>query len=153
MSSGSRPSGRKLTAHIVALPCACATLRRTTRLATQLYEEALRPTGITGPQFTLLQALKMAPGISQKQLGTILGMDSTTLTRSLSLLHKHGWIASEPGTDRRALRLSLTKAGGKEYDQVLPYWQSAQKRLKQILGNRNWKKMMDAMVQAAELLQ
>src|SRR5262249_37668780 len=98
---------------LVKLPCACATLRRTARLVSQLYEEALRTTGVGGPQFTLLQALKLAPGISQKELGEILGIDSTTLTRTLALLRKRGWLSAEPGTDRRALRLGLTKTGDK----------------------------------------
>lgn len=137
---------------MVRLPCACATLRRTARLVTQLYEEALRPTGVGGPQFTLLQALKLAPGVSQRQLGEILGIDSTTLTRTLALLRKRGWLRAESGTDRRALRLGLTKAGEKEYARVLPYWQSAQKRLKQALGDSNWNRMMDAVEHTAAVI-
>lgn len=137
---------------MVRLPCACANLRRTARLVTQLYEESLRPTGVTGPQFTLLQALTQAPGVSQKRLGSILGMDSTTLTRTLALLRKHGWLKSETGADRRALRLSLTRAGEKEYERVLPYWQSAQKRLQRALGETEYGKMVDALVHAAEVI-
>ena len=135
------------------LPCASASLRRAARLVTQLYEEVLRPTGVGGPQFTLLQVLKLAPGVSQKQLGEILGIDSTTLTRTLALLRKRGWLSAEPREDRRALRLGLTKAGENEYERVLPYWQQAQKRLKQALGNSNWKKMMDAVEHTAEAIQ
>jgi DNA-binding MarR family transcriptional regulator len=138
---------------MVTLPCACANLRRTARLVTQLYEEALRPAAISAPQFTLLQTLKLAPGISQKQLAEILGMDSTTLSRTLSLLRKRGWVHAASAADRRALRLGLTKGGEKEYERALPYWQSAQKRLKQALGEPNWNKMVDAVVHAAEAIQ
>lgn len=151
MNSDSPQSRRKGT--IVRLPCACANLRRAARLVTQLYEEALRPTGTTGPQFTLLQALKLAPGISQKQMAEILGMDSTTLTRTLALLRKRGWLSAKPAADRRALRLGLTKAGEKEYERVLPYWQSAQKRFKQALGDQDWNNMIDAVVHTAEVIQ
>lgn len=153
MGLKSQQPGRKGATTIVRLPCACATLRRTTRLVTQMYDDAVRPTGVTGPQFTLLQALKLAPGISQNQMGEILGIDSTTLTRSLALLRKHGWVRSEPGDDRRAWRLSLTKAGEKEYERVIPYWQAAQKRLKQALGERNWNEMLQIAEYAAEVLQ
>lgn len=134
---------------MVRLPCACANLRRTARLVTQLYEQALRPTGVTGPQFTLLQSLKLAPAISQKQLAELLGIDSTTLTRTLALLRKRGWINAQPGVDRRALRLRLTAAGEREYERALPHWQSAQKRLKQALGEPNWNNLVDALVQTA----
>jgi hypothetical protein len=44
------------------LPCACANLRRVVRMVTQLYDDALRPTGLRAIQFTLLQALNLAPG-------------------------------------------------------------------------------------------
>jgi len=152
MDSGSRKSQRHDASKVVHLPCACATLRRTARLVSQMYEEAIRPTGVTGPQFTLLQALKFAPGLSQNQLANVLGMDSTTLTRSLALLRKQGWIRSTPGSDRRALRLSLTHAGEKQYDRVLPYWESAQKRLKRALGDRNWNQLLAALVHTTELL-
>jgi len=106
---------------VVRLPCASANLRRAARVVTQFYEEALRPTGMRSTQFTLLQALTHAPGISQKQLAELLGMDSTTLTRTLALLRKRGWLTSTAGDDRRELRLALTLAGRREYKQALPY--------------------------------
>ena len=111
------------------------------------------PAGITGPQFTLLQVLKLAPGISQKQMAEILGMDSTTLTRTLALVRKRGWLSSQPASDRRALRLGLTKAGEREFERVLPYWQSAQKRFKHALGERKWQGLIATVVDAAEALQ
>jgi DNA-binding MarR family transcriptional regulator len=111
------------------------------------------PEGITGPQFTLLQVLRLAPGISQKQMAEILGTDSTTLTRTLALLEKRGWLSSEPAADRRALRLGLTKAGEREYARVLPYWQAAQKRLKRALGEAKWNGLIEALVQTVEAVQ
>jgi DNA-binding MarR family transcriptional regulator len=135
---------------MVRLPCACANLRRTARLVTQLYEQALRPAGITGPQFTLLQALSVARGARQKQLAEILGIDSTTLTRNLALLEKRGWLRAEQATDRRAMRLGLTAAGERKYQQALPYWQSAQKQLKRALGATKWHQLLDALVDSAQ---
>ena len=41
----------------------------------------------------------------------------------------------------------------KRYQQALPYWQSAQKHLKQVLGEPNWNKMVDAVVHTAEAVQ
>jgi DNA-binding MarR family transcriptional regulator len=143
----------KTKSEVVRLPCACANLRRAARLVSQLYEEAIRPTGVTGPQFTLLQALKIGRGISQKQLGEILGIDSTTLTRTLALLEKRGWLSAEPAEDRRALRLGLTKAGEREYERVLPYWQSAQKKFKHALGEEKWNGLIEALVGTVEAVR
>ena len=152
-SMAAQAQSTKKTSRVITLPCACANLRRATRLVTQLYEDALRPAGITGPQFTLLQALKLAPGISQKQLGEMLGTDSTTLTRTLAPMRKRGWLDSRPASDRRALRLGLSKSGERKYEMTLPYWQAAQKRLKQALGETRWKGLIDAAVNAVEAVQ
>ena len=138
---------------VVTLPCACANLRRTARLVSRLYEEALRPSGVGGPQFTLLQALKRAPGLSQKQIAELLGIDSTTLTRTLALLRKRGWVSATAGSDRRFLRFTLNKSGEKQYERALPYWESAQKRFQQALGEPHWTKLVDALVNTTEALQ
>lgn len=136
----------------VRLPCACANLRRADRVVTQFYDAALRPSGLRATQFTLLQALTHAPGISQKQLSGLLEIDSTTLTRTLAPLRRKGWLHAKAGTDRRELRLSLTAAGRREYQRGLPYWEKAQNRLQQALGPQNWNRLLDAAVRTAGLV-
>src|SRR5260370_15546270 len=128
----------------IRLPCTCANLRRAARVVTQFYDSVLRPSGLRITQFTTLQALNRAPGISQKQLAELLGIDSTTLTRTLALLRRKGWLRSEAGTDRRELRIFLTPAGRREYARVLPYWESAQKRPRKALGATNWNQVIKA---------
>jgi DNA-binding MarR family transcriptional regulator len=136
----------------VRLPCACANLRKAARMATQFYDAALRPSRMRVTQFTLLQALHHAPGVAQKQLADLLGSDSTTLTRTLALLRRKRWLRSERATDRRELRLYLTAAGQREYERVLPFWQSAQRRLRRALGEENWLEVMNAAVRTAGLM-
>lgn len=144
----SAATGRK---GIIALPCACASLRRAARIVTQRYEHQILPTGLKATQFTLLQALTLAPNISQGRLGDVLGLDSTTLTRTLALLRKEGWVQAEPGEDRREVRLTLTGEGKRKYQSALPYWQSAQKQLRKALGEAGWKQIMEATMRAAKV--
>lgn len=118
-------------------------------MVTQFYDSVLRPSGLRATQFTLLQALNHAPRISQNQLAELLGMDSTTLTRTLAFLHRKGWLRSETGNDRRKLQLFLSPAGHREYKRVFPYWQRAQKRLRQALGEANWNQAINAAVLTA----
>jgi DNA-binding MarR family transcriptional regulator len=113
----------------------CANLRRTCRALTQLYEDALRPAGLRGTQFTILQAFSIAGEVTQRQLGWILAMDSTTLTRTLTIMSRNGWIAKQRGEDRREWRLRLSKAGGAKFKEALPYWEKAQKDLRRELGD------------------
>ena len=117
-----------------ALPCMCASLRRTSRALTQLYEDALRPTGLRGTQFTILQTLSLAGEVTQGQLGQILVMDSTTLTRTLNIMSRHGWITKRRGEDRREWRMRLSRAGETQFKQALPHWEKAQTRLRRQLG-------------------
>lgn len=116
------------------LPCMCASLRRASRAITQLYEDALRPTGLRGTQFTVLQTLSLAGEVTQGDLGRILVMDSTTLTRTLTIMGRHGWIAKRRGEDRREWRMRLSKAGETQFKQALPHWEKAQARLRRQLG-------------------
>ena len=118
-----------------SLPCMCASLRRASRALTQLYEEALRPTGLRATQFTILQTLSLADEVTQGKLGQILAMDSTTLTRTLSTMARHGWIAKRRGEDRREWRMRLSKAGEIQFKQALPHWEKAQTQLRRQLGD------------------
>jgi DNA-binding MarR family transcriptional regulator len=133
----------------VQLPCACASIRRAARAVTQFYDDGLRPSGLRATQFTLLQALHLAPEISQKQLAELLASDSTTLTRTLAHLRRKGWIRSDAGEDRREIRLRLTAAGQREYERVLPYWQSTQKRLRRAWGPAVFDGVMGVSLRAA----
>ena len=124
------------------LPCMCATLRRCARAMTQHYEDALRPWGLRGTQFTILQALELAGEVSQGELGKILAMDSTTLTRTLEIMARQGWVTKRSGRDRRERRLRLAKAGQLQLKRALPAWQRVQSRLRQRLGEEFWGRLM-----------
>jgi len=144
-----KPDDNSCAEPAVRLPCMCADLRRAARIVTQFYDDVLRPTGLRITQFTLLQALHEAPEISQKQLADILAIDSTTLTRTLAHLRWKRWLRAVPGTDRREIRLSLTAAGLREYKSVLPYWQSAQTRLKRAWGDESCNEAMNVAMRIA----
>ena len=126
-----------------ALPCMCASLRRASRVLTQHYDTALRPLGLRATQFTLLQALSQAGEVSQGTLGEILAIDSTTLTRTLAIMGRRGWIASRSGDDRRERWLSLSVAGRAEFKRALPHWEKVQRELRVRLGNQRWNKLLN----------
>ena len=130
------------TTPVPDLPCLCANLRRAARALTQIYDEALRPVGLRGPQFTILQTLSIAGEITQGRMAQILAIDSTTLTRTLAIMERQGWIARREGEDRREWRIQLSKAGRSKFERALPYWQKAQALIKKKLGERAWSDAM-----------
>ncbi|HEV2279530.1 MAG TPA: MarR family winged helix-turn-helix transcriptional regulator [Acidobacteriaceae bacterium] len=128
---------------IPALPCMCASFRRASRALTQRYDEAMRPLGLTGTQFTILQVLTLTGEIPQGKLGEILAMDSTTLTRTLKIISRHGWIATRRGKDRRERWLRLSPSGEAEFRRARPHWERAQEQTRAQLGDKRWKTLMN----------
>ena len=130
-----------------ALPCACANLRRASRAVTRLYDEELRTSGLKPTQFTLLMALDTAGETTQGDLGQILALDSTTLTRTLAPLLRRGSIRAVQGRDRRERHLSLTAEGRQRFNRARPYWERAQRRLKGSLGQSTWEQLGEILAQ------
>jgi DNA-binding MarR family transcriptional regulator len=127
---------------LLSLPCLSGSLRRTSRALTQLYEKKLRPLGLRATQLTILQVLWRAGEMSQGQLGEMLAMDSTTLTRTLKIMGRQGWIVERRGEDRRERWLRLAKAGETQLNRALPAWERVQSRLRRQVGRRAWKDLL-----------
>jgi DNA-binding MarR family transcriptional regulator len=136
-----------------ALPCLCSSVRRASRALTQRYEQTLRPFGLRATQFTILQVLAIAGEVPQGQLGEMLAMDSTTLTRTLQIIINQGWVAERRGgevrpgenppqkEDRRQRWLHLAPAGKAQLDRALPAWKKVQSQLQRELGEHSWKEL------------
>jgi DNA-binding MarR family transcriptional regulator len=130
-----------------ALPCACASLRRAARAVTRLYDQELRDTGLELTQFTLLMALHVVGEITQGELGKLLALDSTTLTRTLRPFLKRGLIRATPGLDRRKRHLRLTAQGKQKFNRALPAWEEAQRRLQHNLSPEKWRQLGDLLAE------
>jgi DNA-binding MarR family transcriptional regulator len=134
------------------LPCMCGSFRRTSRALTQLYETALRPFGLHATQLTILQVLSRTGELSQGQLGEMLAMDSTSLTRTLAIMHRQGWLAERRGKDRRERRLNLSSAGNAKLRRAQPVWDKVQSRLRRKLGQQTWNNLLQLTHQVTGLL-
>jgi DNA-binding MarR family transcriptional regulator len=119
----------------------CATLRRASRALSQVYEEALRPLGLRSTQFTILQSLSLTGEVTQGELGRILAMDSTTLTRTLGVMTRRKWIEKGHGEDRREWRIRLSEPGKAQLKRALPQWQKVQTKLRTQLGHDLWENL------------
>jgi DNA-binding MarR family transcriptional regulator len=134
------------------LPCMCGSFRRTSRALTQLYEQALRPLGLRATQLTILQVLSRTGEVSQGQLGEMLAMDSTSLTRTLAIMGRQGWVTARRGKDRRERQLRLAKAGEMRLRRALPVWEKVQSRLRRQLGGQAWNSLLQLTYQVTGLV-
>src|SRR5438067_13803710 len=132
------------------LPCACQSLRRATRVVTRIYDQELAKAGIEITQFGLLTALGLMREANQKTLSAGFAMDSTTLTRTLGLLRKQGWVHSRRGKDRRERLFRLTGAGSRQMAMAQRHWEQAERRLRKELGDTGWKNMKETVSRVTE---
>lgn len=78
----------------------------------RVYKPLLDPLGLTYPQYLALLVLWEADGITVKDLGNRLFLDSGTLTPLLKRMEAAGLVARQrDATDERLVRVSLTEAG------------------------------------------
>ena len=115
--------------------CNCLALRQAARLATQLYDQHLAPSGLRTTQFSVLAKLKLLGPASINALAAELVLDRTTLGRNILPLERDGLIAIEPSaTDARSKELRLTRKGAARLGPALKQWAEAQKRFEAVYG-------------------
>ncbi|NEX60749.1 MarR family winged helix-turn-helix transcriptional regulator [Noviherbaspirillum galbum] len=112
----------------VRMPCYCGSIRQASRVVTQFYDQALKPSGVKITQYGILRLLAAYPGLPTGEIASALVADSTTLTRTLKIIQENGWIGCEPGEDRRERRWSLTAEGKERLREATPLWKQAQKQ-------------------------
>jgi DNA-binding MarR family transcriptional regulator len=115
------------TAQEVYGTCVCLGLQRAARGVARRYDDALRSTGLTSGQFSILSALLRDKPTPMGALAELLGLDRTTLNRNLQPLETAKLIEtlSDPA-DRRLRKLQLTKAGHKKLALAIPLWRKIQ---------------------------
>jgi DNA-binding MarR family transcriptional regulator len=114
--------------------CMCFKLRQAARAVTQVYDEALRPTGLRATQHSLLRIIEAVETVSVSNLAEMAVMDRTTLTRNLELLKREGLVRIQPGVDARVREVTLTDGAHKRLAAALPYWAKAQAQVTEELG-------------------
>jgi DNA-binding MarR family transcriptional regulator len=96
-------------------------------------------------------ALNITGEPTQGELGKLLALDTTTLTRTLRLLMKSGWIVAKAGEDRRQRLLRLTFSGRQKFQKTLPHWDRAQKHLQRRLGQSTWNQLGELLAEVTRV--
>lgn len=103
--------------------CLCLHAQRAARALARRFDTALKPTGLTNQQFSLMMALNRPEPPAMGPVARLLAMDRTTLTAALKPLSTRGWVLVEPDPkDRRGKRLRLTPAGSAALASAVPIW-------------------------------
>ncbi len=131
--------------------CVATRVRQLSRIVTRVYDDAMRPLGITGSQFTLLTQLASRDGITAVEIGHDLDIEKSTLSRNLKRLLALGHIIMDPPAGRRGRGLHLTAKGQAVIRDAYPVWQEAQGRALTALG-QDCRAVLDGLLHQAERL-
>lgn len=131
--------------------CIALRVRRMSRIITRIYDDALRPLGLTASQFTLLTSLAMQDGVTASEVGFDLDIEKSTLSRNLKRLLALGHIIMDPPAGRRGRGLHLTPRGQSVIRDAFPVWQAAQRRATDVMGKES-RNTLDILLTQAEKL-
>ena len=139
-------------AEITSASCIATRIRQLSRIISRVYDEAMRPLGITASQFTLLAQLAQQDSITARQISTTLDIKESTLSRSLKRLFALGLITiGDPLGGRRGRALHLTVKGRAVITEAHRLWQSAQQKAARMMGPEGRAKL-DGLLRHAEKL-
>lgn len=116
--------------------CLCLHMQRAARKLARVFDDVLRPYGLTNGQFSLLMSLNRPQPPGMAPVASLLAMDRTTLTAALKPLERRGLIriTADP-EDKRSRLLSLTPSGHRLLIRALPEWKETHAMIEELLPN------------------
>jgi DNA-binding MarR family transcriptional regulator len=129
----------------IACHCLMGRARLLARIVTGIYEEQLRPFGLKAPQLNLLVVVAQKGPVRRVEIGRLIHLDTSTLTRNLQVMLANGWIEeARDHSDARGLPLQITTGGEALLADVAPAWRKAQRKAGELLGEQATSVLMDA---------
>jgi len=133
--------------------CACFNVRNAARLITSLYDEVLAPSGLKTTQFAILVSVHGDRDATMQSLATALGIDPSTMTRTVRPLLDAAWIDVRAGGDRRVKQVVLTTAGKRKLAQCHRLWSQAQDQLRERIGNDRFARLLADLSEVGRVLR
>ncbi len=135
-----------------AADCLATRVRQLSRIVTRVYDDALRPLGITASQYTLLAQLASRDGITAVEIGGDLDIEKSTLSRNLKRLLALGHLIMDPPAGRRGRGLHLTPKGQAVLKEAYPVWLNAQTKATTALGSAARGSLDELLASASKLV-
>lgn len=115
--------------------CLGARLRRISRIIDTEYRTCVQGFGITENQMNILFVLKASGEISQGQIGSILVLERSTVSRNINLLVKQDLVIK---TSSYQPEVELTKKGVVLVEELVPVWEKVMDNLIKTIGIENF---------------
>lgn len=122
------------TVDTIASECIAVRMRMLNRVVTKMFDDALRPLGIKVSQLNILMVVAKRGPVSPAEVGRVLHLEKSTLSRNSERIMKRGWIEVLDDTNARNHLLQLTPKGSRLIEKARPLWSKAQKKTRKVLG-------------------
>src|SRR5262249_30692717 len=116
----------QISVETIAQQCIAVRLRMLSRAVTRIYNQPLRPYGLTVSQMNILVAIACLGEARQQDVCQSLHLEKSTLSRDVVRMRSQGWLDAVPGEDGRTILLRITPAGKRLVEHAIPAWQQAQ---------------------------
>lgn len=123
--------------------CYCISLRRAANAVTHLYDHCLDPVGLSVTQYSLLSNLKHMENCSITELAAFIGLERTTVVRTLQPLLERGLISDSSASGQRNRILSVTESGNQVLKQCRELWGDAQAKVEEHIGKDGAEKLLE----------
>lgn len=117
--------------------CMCIDFRSVANRLTQLYDNAMAPSGMTVTQFSQLHSIQQLGRPTLNELSEAIGLDRSTLGRNVRVLEKLGFVSMSVGDDARTRVIQVTRKGKAAFKRAAPLWHGVQTSLMASLGDDN----------------
>jgi DNA-binding MarR family transcriptional regulator len=108
-----------------AIPCACTTIKKLSRILGRVYDSGLAASGINITQLAVLRCITRRPGEPLARVADELELDRTSLYRAINPMIRDGWVTVMDGADSRSRTAKVTRKGnallaraGADWDRV-----------------------------------
>ncbi|MDX2312509.1 MAG: MarR family transcriptional regulator [Gammaproteobacteria bacterium] len=123
-------------ADTIATDCLAVRVRLLNRTITAIYDDALRPLGLTAGQLNVLVVIANRGPVSPGDIARRLNMEKSTVSRNLARMRDNDWITVAAGESGQKQRLTLNRRGKALLERALPAWEDAQTQARALLGQR-----------------
>ncbi|OGR01994.1 MAG: hypothetical protein A2520_04770 [Deltaproteobacteria bacterium RIFOXYD12_FULL_53_23] len=119
----------------IAEACIAVRVRLLNRIITNIYDTAMRPYGISLNQASILTLITMSDSVGHGDIGRILFMEKSTVSRNIERMKKKDWITTDSSENTGAAVIAITPRGEEILEKAYASWAEAQEEAIRRLGS------------------
>jgi DNA-binding MarR family transcriptional regulator len=124
------------------MPCACASVKKLSRVLSRIYDAQLSTSDINNTQFAVLRSVTRQTGVPLAQIAERLEMDRTSFYRAIAPMIRDGWLKSAAGTKGRFRTAKVTRKGRQVLAAATKRWTRLQRQVIGRFGRRAYASLL-----------